>query len=188
MAKGKKGSRRPPKTEVPPGLIMMVAETMEKKIRTCLADAKRELSQYSTVARIHLSDDGVIEAEIVVDVPRGERAHDVLTDLDAALRPIPVSVGYELDQRWFQAPQTWISTGVHVPLRPAEIISMRYAVGKRGVTHAGSFYRRSKSAGSAFSTGKQIVRNFAKKGRRKPESVFCRIHWNPFDVKPDREG
>src|SRR5882672_7839995 len=120
--KGKRGSRQPPKDEVPPGLIMMVAETMEKKITQCLAEAKTKLSQYGTVAQIHLSDDGVIEALITVDVPRGERAHDVMTDLDAAMRPFPVSVGYELDQRHYQSPPTWVSTGVHVPLRPLEII------------------------------------------------------------------
>lgn len=185
MAKKRKPA---PKSEVPPGLIMMVAETMEQRIRKCLADAKAKLPQYSHVARIHLSDDGVIEAEIVVDVPRGEKAHDVLTDLDEAVRPFPASVGYELDGRYFQSPQTWVSTGVHVPLRPLEVISGRYAIGKRGVTHAGSYYRRARTVGSAFNTGKSIVENFAEKGRRKPESVFCKIHWNPFDVKPDREG
>lgn len=185
MAKKRKPA---PKSEVPPGLIMMVAETLEQRITQCLADARARLSQYHTTASIHLSDDGVIEAEIVVTIPRGERAHDVMTDLDSAMRPIPVSVGYELDQRWYQSPQTWVSAGVHVPLRPVEIISMRYAIGKRGVTHAGSYYRRSKTAGSAFTTGKRIIKNFANKGRRKPESVFARIHWNPFDVKPDREG
>lgn len=181
----RKKSRRKPYT-VPKGLIPTHAEGVEKAFARMMEQARAHLSSEGLESRaiVNLNQNYTVDADLTVEVPRGTTVRSVLLDLEHALRGISRIKG------------SWVSVGIRVPPSPSEhktglLVSRRTGEplrGGKGVYQAGTYYQRLDRRASTFATGKAIVKNFARKGRRKPTQVFVRLHWNPYDMKPTREG
>lgn len=129
--------------------------------------ALKELG-YQADSRTHENADGTIDAELRVKPKRGQQVNDVFLDMESVSRPVP---------------RTWVSTGVRYEPRESEEFYVRF----RGMSQANANYQRSSRLSLNFVTGRQINTAMQRRGRRKAEQVFLRIHWNESNKQPERK-
>lgn len=141
---------------------------------------------YEVRAIAHKNRDHTVDADLTVQIPRGQEARGLLVDVEQALSRIK---------------DVWISVGIRTPPKAGahdesdptkKVPRVNPKTGepqeRGGVREAGAYFQRSTPLKWAenFATGRDIVDNFAKYGRRKPEQAYVRVHWNPWDTKPTR--
>ena len=180
------------KASLAPDILALIADATEAQIRDMLDKARSGLTSTKETAnleikrpldvltRIHVNRDKSIDSELTIIVPRGMSPRRMIVALERYTSKIP---------------DTWVSVGVRVPPRPEETVSGLFVDLKshkpkkrgKGAYQAGTYYQHSDSQKYNFATGRKIVSNFANAGRRKPEQVYIRIHWNPDNRKPTRE-
>jgi hypothetical protein len=79
----------------------------------------------------------------------------------------------------------WLSIGQRYVIKEDDEVYRR----SRGMNEIATFYTRVKTANiiSAFGAARtKMTRGAEKKYRRKAETVFVRVHWNPNNEKPER--
>ena len=122
---------------------------------------------YAASTYIHKNVDGSVDAELRVKPQRGEQVNQIFIDMEDASKPVPT---------------TWVSTGVRYAPRETEEFYTRFM----GMSQANAYYQKNTKLATNFVTGRVINTRLQEKGRRKPETVFLRLHWNPENVKPAR--
>lgn len=119
--------------------------------------------------------DGTVDGEFTVTVPRGVSTEDTLRKLYAAFGQTPgsLTLGY------------WLSVGERYVIKADDEIYKRH----RGMNEISTYYTRMRTATITPTFGAartKLTRGAEKKFRRKADTVFVRIHWNPSNSKPKR--
>jgi hypothetical protein len=106
-------------------------------------------------------------------VPRGVRTERILGRLS---RYLPL------------VPGAWISTGFAFGPSSTEEERELYKRYRRlmGLFAATNYHQRQVKQAENFRTAIEMVKNFREFGRRKPERVIVRLHWNHMDKQPER--
>lgn len=79
----------------------------------------------------------------------------------------------------------WLQIGERYTIKEDDEVYRRF----KGMNELSMYYTRVKTANiiSAFGAARtKMTRGAEKKYRRKAETVFVRIHWNPDNAKPKR--
>lgn len=114
--------------------------------------------------------DGSVDGEILAHLPRGRSANDVLMDLEE-------SIGRDALDGF------WVSVGVRYTIKEDEEVYRRY----KGMNDVNTHYQRALATNVAevFVVARhEIAAGMEAKYGRKPDSVYVRFHWNPFNMKP----
>ncbi len=125
--------------------------------------------------QVHSYGDGTVDGEYAVAVPRGKATEDLIWELMEAFDTEPEGMGSEY----------WLQVGQRYTIKEDEEVYRRY----RGMNEFGIHFTRVSTAGiiPAFGAArKEMTRGAEKKYRRKADSVFVRIHWNPSNARPKR--
>jgi len=124
--------------------------------------------------RTHNNKDGSIDAQLTVyEIPRGMAVTALITDLAECARALSNTFG-----TFVQVGMRWGATGDG----PAPTSGDRRY---RGLAEGSTFYYAAENLGRVFVHALDIAKNVAAKSRRrKIETVFVRVHWNPQGVAP----
>lgn len=125
--------------------------------------------------RIHHYKDGSVDGELLVKVPYGTSADDLVLD------GIEPSTGRQ------GMPGFWINMGVRFTIKDDDEVYRRF----RGYNDVNTHYQPAVPANWSeipLIVRKQIIAGMEKKYGRKTDSVYLRIHWNPDGTKPRDRG
>ena len=126
--------------------------------------------------RIHPNKDGSLDAQLTVyDIPRGMKIILALTRFGECARALTNTFG-----TWVQVGLRWAGLRGKVP----DSGDRRY----RGLAEGSTFYYSADRLGSAFRFAIDMAKNIEAKRRRKVETMFIRLHWNPAGVPPKDWG
>lgn len=134
--------------------------TLEQAVQGLIADG------YVANKRVHPNVDGTIDGELRVKPKRGQEVRTILTRMEHYFIPVP---------------GTWVSSGVRYYPREDE----RYYSRFKGMSQAQAYFSEAPMTYINFATGKEIDTQMRKRGRKKAEQVFIRVHWNPANERPD---
>jgi len=111
-----------------------------------------------------------------IHVPRGKSVEDLLREVKTAFGNLP-SEGL------------WLQIGQRYVIKEDDEVYRRY----KGMNEISMYYTKTYGKGtvsrieSAFGAARtKMTRGAERKLRRKAESVFIRLHWNPSNAKPKR--
>ncbi len=123
---------------------------------------------YITDSRIHKNKDGTIDGEVRIRPKRGQLVDDIFLDMELASKPVS---------------NTWVSTGIRYKPREDEEFYVKF----QGLSQAGTYYQQNtkKNLPANFTTISVINEHMQARGRRKPEQVYLRLHWNKEDKQPE---
>ena len=162
----KKPKKKPEKKPKPRSKKGKAFEAIKKVMDFAKACLK---SDYAVDTRIHENKDGSIDSELRIKPKRGQQVNDIFLDMEGCVTAIP---------------NTWVSTGIRYKPREREEYYIRF----KGLSQANSYYQRNtqRKLATNFVTGRRINERMEVKGRRKPEQVIMRVHWNAKNTKPER--
>jgi len=125
---------------------------------------------------VHRYGDDTIDGELSIHVPRGKSVEDLLREVKSAFGTLP-SEGL------------WLQLGQRYVIKEDDEVYRRY----KGMNEISMYYTKVYGKGtvsrveSAFGSARtKMTKGAEKKLRRKAESVFVRLHWNPSNAKPRR--
>lgn len=173
--------RRWMKYGVPPSREAQVTSTYgkvsaEEAIRTAMADSRMCIQDTlggHPLDVVHINQDGSIDAQLTVyEIPRGMPARQALIELDICCRALTNTFNtfVQVGLRW--TGKGGVATGSG---------DRRYRGLEEGSTY---YYAVDMRRGGAFLHAVDMADNVARKHRRKIETVFARLHWNPDGVAP----
>jgi hypothetical protein len=160
----------------------IVARYGEKTARDTIDSAMAD-AQYCTQVglggnpymRIHSNKDGSLDAQLTVfDLPRRMTVIKALSQFGECARALVNTFN-----TWIQVGLRWVTVRGKVP----DSGDRRY----RGLAEGSTFYYPSEDLGRAFRFAIDMAKN-VKKRRRKVETMFIRLHWNPAGVPPKDWG
>lgn len=130
---------------------------------------------YVTDYRVHLNKDGTVDGELRVRPKRGQEVTRIFLRMEENTKPM--SAGKT---------DTWISAGTRYKPREKEEFYIRFM----GMSQANTNYSRNKGTFRATNLvgAREIHERMADRGRRKPEQVIMRVHWNKDNKQPTRKG
>ena len=124
---------------------------------------------------VHRYADDTVDGEFTIQVPRGTAVEDIIKQLRDAFGVDPEGLGYGY----------WLSVGQRYVIKEDDEVYRRH----KGMNEINTYYSRMRTSkiipvfGSART---KMTRGAERKFRRKAESVFIRLHWNPDNEKPRR--
>lgn len=125
--------------------------------------------------RLHRNKDGSLDAQLTVyDWPRRWTVVKALSQFGECARAIANTFN-----TWIQVGLRWSGRAGKVP----DSGDRRY----RGLAEGSTFYYPSEDLGRAFRFVIDMAKNVKKK-RRRVETMFIRLHWNPAGVPPKDWG
>lgn len=122
---------------------------------------------------IHRYGDDSVDGELAIPVERGTGVEDLLWQVSEAFKPGSMTGEY------------WVSIGQRYTIKEDEEVYRRF----KGMNELAMHFTRATNARiqAAFGAARMsMTRGAEKKFRRKADSVFVRIHWNPKNAKPRR--
>lgn len=126
-------------------------------------------------ARIHIYEDGTIDAELLYPISRGESMYDALKTMEDAAR---------VDDRFLPvSANSWISVGARYSIKADDVVYRRTG----GMNEIGVKYQRASSSNIAEVFGifhDKSLPGLKKKYRHKAELLYVRLHWNPQRRQP----
>lgn len=133
-------------------------------------------------ARVAVTENGdqTIDGEILITVPRGTSATEVSQELENAFRTSPLGLG----RGGF-----WFTLGVRLSIHKDEAEDRSGSARIRGMDDLMMYYRRigtPRLIDSFLREQKIMIPGAERKYKRKVETVYLRLHWNPNNEKPQR--
>ena len=166
---------QPLSTGLPPGFVPLnSAEQALKDMGDTFDAIKAALPNFNWSTIIHPNSDGTIDGELrLLGLPRGMSADSILFQIEAAIS---------------KTHAMWLSVGIRVPFsKPTDEIDSG-GVHYRGALQTQAYPQQMKHRAENFKTARdKVVRNISRKGYRKPDELFIRLHWNPSGAPPPRE-
>lgn len=178
-ARAKEKARR---KRIPKGFDLVPGQaTALDKIKARLEDTAKALEGLELECRVytHEYDNGEIDGEIAVPVPRGRTAIDIDQELETAFQNLPLGLGSEF----------WYALGVRLSIHKDEAEDRSGSARVRGMDDLMMYYRRVNTPNlidSFLREQKIMIPGVEEKYGRKVEIVYLRLHWNPSNEKPSR--
>ena len=145
------------------------SKTPQETIEKLIADRLDKGEDYGRVRVVPYSD-GSVDGELLAQIPRGVTAKDLLIDIENALGVTGIG-------------EMWFTVGVRFTIKEDDEVYRRF----RGYNDVNTHYQRMQKANvvDVFDIARhQIVEGMEDKYGRKPDSIYVRIHWNPYNTKP----
>lgn len=152
-----------------------------ERIKERLDETAAVLIERDIEARIYIHeyDNGEVDGEIAIVVPRGRTAIEMDQMLEEAFQNKPGGLGS----------QYWFALGVRLSIHKDEADDRSGSARVRGMDDLQMYYRRINTPNlidSFLREQKIMIPGAEEKYRRKVEIVYLRLHWNPENEKPSR--
>jgi len=149
------------------------------KERLDATKATLDLIELESRVYVHEYENGQVDGEIAVTVPRGKTALEVDQELEQAFQTLPLGLG-----RGY-----WFGLGVRIGFNK-EIDEERSGSARvRGMDDLQMYYRRVNTPNMIDSFLREqmiMIPGAEDRFKRKIEIVYIRLHWNPENEKPSR--
>lgn len=155
----------------PAGFTIDPAARAEDAIRERLRVAVSRLP--GARQTMHIYKDGSIDGEVMMPIPRGKKAEDVVGDLYNAIG----KMGF--------GEEVWVSMGARYTIEKDEEVYRKF----NKMNEVGTNYQRAIKKNileEVLILQNKVVRGLKKKFRRKATLVYIRFNWNPEKKQPSR--